>query len=1059
MKKEFFEFTTLYKFCVKNYPRSIWENVDLLFRKIWLSCPGAETNISNDNQNVSSGNYADLLYNSYKNKIANDLNHTTNSTQTKLLVPFVPCRKDYQLFLFPVIEILHQRGIDATIFLSKKDKQNNISPELFPHSNFILADDVSTQEVEKLADDDLQKLNTNINKLSDELGLDDQERIGTINFFRYYFFENELFKRVLEMVSPSLIYGIHYISRPGFIKAIADFKVKNPYLKNVLIQHARIGYGGYHDFRGADLVILWSKEDAERLESKKATNDIPLYEVVGNPKLDFLLSKNREFSIFNDKTFKKVVLFISNDPFGNYVDELEVFAKAVIACSEVVPIYKLHPGENLEHYYPLIKKGLIHLRQIIKFVSMYNLMDIADIVVGVNSSSLDDAVIFKKAVIQINVNKKYESRFTTVVSNKRDLRDQIRRLLYHYEYRATVLNSDMELIDNISQYNNRVNNNIANLLESLLHKTKDVSIVVLTYNSENTIFNCLDSVENNLRLGDEVILVDNGSIDNTLLVINNFIAGKEQFKIVENNTNLGFSAGTNIGIKASKNPYIVLLNPDTIVTQNWLDHLLEHFNENNIAAVGPISNYVAGLQKMEFYQKENFIQNAPLHEIASKFYEWLRGYSVETKLLIGFCMAIRKDVLDKLGLLDEDLFLGNDDLELSWRLRLNGYSLKVAADTFIYHEGQQSFETEEKSKTSALVQESTECLYKKLQRHYGITGVPTPKELWEIGWFTPLSPQFNPGSRLFDVKVKPLNNENVLTNNDELEVPTVSIIVLTFNEIAHTIKCVESIEKHTLLDYELIVVDNGSTDGTRSFLRQYMLPRENVHVLTNVSNRGFAFGNNQGMSIARGKYILLLNNDTIVTKNWLNNMLAVFQKEPKVGIVGPVSNYVSGAQLVSNVNYKTIKQMEDFAYQWSLKHHGENIPAIRVVGFCLLVSMAVINSIGGLDIRYGSGNFEDDDYCIRASNAGFEARIAINSFVHHSGSQTFKGANIDYEQSLLRNWELFKMKWNVPASTPYEKGYKFPIFLSEGESNYISLPDINLDHKTGYYKRWWGEII
>lgn len=197
---------------------------------------------------------------------------------------------------------------------------------------------------------------------------------------------------------------------------------------------------------------------------------------------------------------------------------------------------------------------------------------------------------------------------------------------------------------------------------------------------------------------------------------------------------------------------MVLLNPDTIVTKNWTDRLLFHFSDLKIAAVGPVSNYVAGYQKMELYLK-NIPDNVALTEITQLIYNENNEKSVNTKLLIGFCVAIRKSVLDELGMLDENLFLGNDDLELSWRFRLNGYSLKVATDTFIYHEGQQSFNTKPKEITNNLVQQSTDALYSKLQEHYGVNNVPTPNELWDINWFTPSSSKFNPSSKLLDKKM------------------------------------------------------------------------------------------------------------------------------------------------------------------------------------------------------------------------------------------------------------------------------------------------------------------
>ncbi len=288
--------------------------------------------------------------------------------------------------------------------------------------------------------------------------------------------------------------------------------------------------------------------------------------------------------------------------------------------------------------------------------------------------------------------------------------------------------------------------------------------------------------------------------------------------------------------------------------------------------------------------------------------------------------------------------------------------------------------------------------------------------------------------------------------------PLVSIVILTHNELSSTKQCLASIEAHTSQPYELLLVDNGSTDGTLDFLRAYAATRDHVRVITNADNRGFSAGNNQGLSLAKGDYVLLLNNDTIVTEGWLERMLAIFQRYPQTGIVGPMSNYVSGPQLVPNVSYKTLTEMESFAAQWAAEHAGQSTQVARVVGFCLLARREVIERIGGLDEQFGTGNFEDDDFCIRAALAGYEVRIAQDVFIHHTGSQTFRSAGIDYRQSMQRNWELFKAKWGIPADTPLEQGYRVPKELPDPSRLYVPLPDVSADHQLDTSGRWWEDV-
>src|SRR5207253_5230144 len=160
------------------------------------------------------------------------------------------------------------------------------------------------------------------------------------------------------------------------------------------------------------------------------------------------------------------------------------------------------------------------------------------------------------------------------------------------------------------------------------------------------------------------------------------------------------------------------------------------------------------------------------------------------------------------------------------------------------------------------------------------------------------------------------------------------------------------------------------------------------------------------------------------------------------GMVGPVSNSVSGPQRVLEVSYKNLSELPAFAAHRAQRMAGQCGEATRLVGFCLLARREVIEGIGGLDERFGSGNFEDDDFCLRAFAAGFKARIAQDVFVHHAGSQTFKSAKIDFREAMLANWRLFKSKWNIPDDSAIEKGYRLPLRLAGTERLKIPLQKV-----------------
>lgn len=572
-------------------------------------------------------------------------------------------------------------------------------------------------------------------------------------------------------------------------------------------------------------------------------------------------------------------------------------------------------------------------------------------------------------------------------------------------------------------------------------KEKSASIIILTYNSAKTILKCLQSVYENLRYIDEVIIVDNNSEDKTSSLVEKFIVGKKQFIFIKNQNNIGFSAGTNIGIKASNKPFVVLLNPDTIVTKNWTDRLLFHFCDLKIAAVGPVSNYVAGYQKLELYLK-NIPNNVALNEITKLIYDENKEKSVNTKLLIGFCVAIRRSVLDELGLLDENLFLGNDDLELSWRFRLNEYSLKVATDTFIYHEGQQSFNTKPKEITNNLVQQSTDALYSKLQEHYGVNNVPTPNELWDINWFTPSSSKFNPSSKLLDKK-------NVFTNErteqaivERESENSVSIIILAYNGVEYTKQFYDSLLETTDMDYELIIIDNSSTDGTKEYIESISIKNKNIKAIFNDRNLGFPAAVNQGIQTAKGKYILIANNDIVLTEGWLDRMIEVAESDPRIGIVGPISNEVSGVQKDKEANYKTIDEMHVYAHSVKEKNKNKTFQFPRVAFLCTLIKKEVIEKIGGLDERFSPGNFEDDDFCLRAQLAGYKTVIAQDVFIHHFGSKSFKAdGEKKYAERLQINRKIFVDKWGADPDEIWLKqkafDFKRSLFISIEKDEFV----------------------
>ncbi|NMB10279.1 MAG: methyltransferase domain-containing protein [Tissierellia bacterium] len=238
--------------------------------------------------------------------------------------------------------------------------------------------------------------------------------------------------------------------------------------------------------------------------------------------------------------------------------------------------------------------------------------------------------------------------------------------------------------------------------------------------------------------------------------------------------------------------------------------------------------------------------------------------------------------------------------------------------------------------------------------------------------------------------------------------PKTSIIILTCDNLEYNKLCIESIRQYTEQGtYEIIVVDNNSTDGTVEWLKQ----QEDIKLILNYENLGFPKGCNQGIKLAEERNdILLLNNDTIVTPNWLKNLKSCLYSDVNIGAVAPVTNNSSYYQAIT-VNYTNIKEMIEFSETFNIMDTEKWEQRIKLVGYCMLIKRNVVDKIGLLDERFTPGNFEDDDYSIRIQEAGYKLILCKDTFIHHFGSATFENANYNYSKLIERNLKKFEEKW------------------------------------------------
>ncbi len=242
--------------------------------------------------------------------------------------------------------------------------------------------------------------------------------------------------------------------------------------------------------------------------------------------------------------------------------------------------------------------------------------------------------------------------------------------------------------------------------------------------------------------------------------------------------------------------------------------------------------------------------------------------------------------------------------------------------------------------------------------------------------------------------------------------PAVTIVILAWNAWEHTERCLRSLRPTLGQKDQVVVVDNGSTDGTREALAAY----DWLEVVANDENQGFARGCNQGAANARGGVVVFLNSDTVVPSGWLDGLVAPFEAGD-VGAVGPRSDNVSGRQAVKSAPdpLTDSRAFSAFAESWQTGHRGQTAETRRLVGFCLAVRTSSFHALGGFDDRFEIGGFEDDDLCRRLREHNLRLLISHGSFVHHRGHASFDANGIDWQVAQFDNQVRFEEKWGPDA--------------------------------------------
>jgi GT2 family glycosyltransferase len=242
--------------------------------------------------------------------------------------------------------------------------------------------------------------------------------------------------------------------------------------------------------------------------------------------------------------------------------------------------------------------------------------------------------------------------------------------------------------------------------------------------------------------------------------------------------------------------------------------------------------------------------------------------------------------------------------------------------------------------------------------------------------------------------------------------PLTSIVIAVYNQLAYTKQCLEAIHKSTLIPFELIIIDNSSSDGTAEFLKGV-----NASVITNETNQGCAIAWNQGIKISRGLYVVILNNDVLVTPGWLDALIQFIE--------GTGHGIVSPSVREGNMNYDLLNYSKSFTEICRRAWRPD------VSGCCMLIRRSVFDQIGLFDEQFFVGH-EDTDFIWRCKSAGFTIGMTGSALVHHFSQTTQNQIKADGQRDYgSSNAAKFLKKWGRS-----DKGTRVERLINRVRKNY-----------------------
>ncbi len=249
---------------------------------------------------------------------------------------------------------------------------------------------------------------------------------------------------------------------------------------------------------------------------------------------------------------------------------------------------------------------------------------------------------------------------------------------------------------------------------------------------------------------------------------------------------------------------------------------------------------------------------------------------------------------------------------------------------------------------------------------------------------------------------------------------SVSIIIPCFNAVDYTKQCIDSVLVNTNVNYELILINNGSSDDTEkyfNFLKKNLKPNKflrKTKIFQFKQNLGVAKSLNLGISKSDGKYVCYLNNDVIVTKNWLFKALKVFKKDNTIAAVGTMFNKVQDKKFIKLVE-KDKSVIDKIAKSLDVLNCGKIKTAVTIHGLCMLIKKSVFKKVGQFNEKFYPCFGEDIEFCERLKKNKYKIADAMDVFIFHYWHKSVKSKQFDGKYKNIRTViNSHQKKYSIP---------------------------------------------